>query len=143
MRFCLLILLFTVTALLITGCATKSRTIRFLEATNLQVSHLPGTGRVEGRHCSHRFLFVSWQSPRIDSAIADALRVQNNKYNALADAEMMFSKKPMLFSSGWLGSEDCVIVVGRPILLTRPEVPPGLYKTSSNFDGSDSTDWDF
>ena len=143
MRLCLSILLFTVTALLITGCATKSHTIRFLEATNLQVPHMPGTGRVEGRHCAHRFLFISWQSPRIDSAIADALRVENNKYNALADAEMMFSKKPVLFSSGWLGSEDCIIVVGRPILLARPAAPPGLYTTSEYFDGSDSMDWEF
>ena len=143
MRFYFLILLFSAAALVTTGCSTKSRTIRFLEATNLQVPHMPGTGRVEGRHCARRFLFISWQSPRIDSAIADALRVQNNKYNALADAEMIFSKKPMLFSSGWLGSEDCVIVVGRPILLARPAAPLGLHTTSEYFDGSDSTGWNF
>lgn len=143
MRLYPLILLFLATVLFTTACATKSRTIRFLEATNLQVPHLPGTGRVEGRHCAHRFLFVSWQSPRIDNAIADALRVQNSKFNALADAEMMFSKKPMLFSSGWLGSEDCIIVVGRPILLASPASPKGLYKASGNFDEHDSTAWDF
>jgi len=143
MRHSSLILLSLVAVMFATACATRSPTIRFLEATNLQVPHMPGTGRVEGRHCANRFLFVSWQSPRIDKAISNALRAQNNKYNALADAEMMFSKKPMIFSSGWLGSEDCIIVVGRPILLARPAAPPGLYQASEIFDDHDTTVWDF
>ena len=125
------------------ACSTKSQTIRFLEATNLQVPHLPGPGKIEGQHCTHRLLFISLQSPRIDKAITNALNKRNNKYNALADAEMSYSKKPIIFSNGFFGSEDCVTIIGRPILLVKPAAPEGLYKTSESPYDHTSADWSF
>jgi hypothetical protein len=124
--------------LVITACATHSQTIRFLEDTKLQIPHLPGTGKVEGRHCANRFLLFAWQTPRIDLAIRNALAVDKRAYNALADAELIYTN-----SDGFFMGRDCVIVIGRPILLKRPATPAGMISASDAIEGNSEVDWSF
>ena len=110
--------------LLLLGCATKTDPIRLLKDTELHLPHLPGEGRVDGKDCSYRFLYFSLSGPRIDLAIQNALRKRAQQYNALADAEIVHSSKPFLFSL--LGSKECLIVIGRPVLLVKPPAPDGI-----------------
>lgn len=122
----------------LTACATQSQTIRFLEDTQLQIPHMPGTGKVEGRHCARRFLFVAWQTPRIDLAIRNALSIDKRRYNALADAELIYTS-----SDGFFFGKNCVIAIGRPILLARPATPAGLFTPAASSANASDVDWNF
>ena len=115
---------FIVLVVFVAGCTTTSTNIRFLKNTELKIPHLPGKGRVEGRDCSYRFLFFSWSRPRVDLAIMDSIANRNHQYNALADAEIIYSRKP--YWHRVIGSKECIIVVGRPVLLDRPKPPAGM-----------------
>lgn len=110
--------------LLLSGCATKSNTLYILKNTELRLPHLAGEGRVEGKDCSYQVLYLALSRPRLDLAIENSLRSRRAEFNALADAEIIYSSKPFLFSM--LGSKECLIVVGRPILLQKPEAPANV-----------------
>jgi len=128
-------------AILFLGCASNTATIRFLKNTKLQIPHLPGEGRVEGRDCVYRFLTFSFGTPRIDLAIADSLKARENHYNGLADAEVFYSNKPVLHSL--LGGTDCLVVTGRPVLVAKPAKPEGLYEIERDKMNLPNIDWDF
>ena len=124
MRLFNVIAIIFIAQLLLSGCATKTDPIRLLKDTELHLPHLPGEGRVDGKDCSYRFLYFSLSSPRLDLAIQNALQKRDHQYNALADAEIVHSSKPFLYSL--LGSKECLIVIGRPVLLSKPPAPNGI-----------------
>ncbi|RME55962.1 MAG: hypothetical protein D6795_02250 [Deltaproteobacteria bacterium] len=120
------------------SCASRTTTLRVFRGTQLELPHLHGTARVEGKDCTLHFFFLALAAPRLDRAVSGALDRAGRGFNALAEVEVTERDR------GFFGfGRRCIVVSGWPLQIGGIEPTGALHGKDEIPAGTQPEDWEF